>query len=191
MTTDPIREALQRWKDGYGFNEDSDADVELAERVEATLAQPRPEQVEDEAEGERIKWAASIRGTGLDPIYKKTLLVIFDHPVTDEDRSNFLAAINAFTAAERAALARPAPKPAGDVVSAYWNAAQIAYRVCAETRHVSLAVKARDAILAASPAPANAAPASVVSHELAEHETQLDLCPTHETQTPASEREGA
>lgn len=38
--SDAIREMYQRWQDGYAFCEDSDYDVELAERVDAELASP-------------------------------------------------------------------------------------------------------------------------------------------------------
>lgn len=37
MTNSAVREMFDRWKDGYGFNDDDDADVELKERVEAEL----------------------------------------------------------------------------------------------------------------------------------------------------------
>lgn len=42
---DAVREALGRWKNGYGFNEVSDADVDLSEHVDvelAALASPAP-----------------------------------------------------------------------------------------------------------------------------------------------------
>lgn len=54
---DGVREALQRWRDGYAFNEDCEEDLELAERadrelaaLESTPAQPVREGQEGKAE---------------------------------------------------------------------------------------------------------------------------------------------
>ena len=44
-----------------------------------------------------------------------------------------------------------------EIRAAYERAAETAYRVCAETRHVTLGDKVRDAILALSPEPSTLA----------------------------------
>lgn len=110
----------------------------------------------------------------------------------------------------RAALAHPAPKPAGEAPAGWklvpvdpteemlcaWHDARPASAVEAEdggwiANSLDWDHARYEALLAASPAPANAAPASVVSHEPPKRETQQGLRVTHETQAPASEREGA
>jgi hypothetical protein len=158
-------------------------------RIIAALAQPRPEQVEDEAVD---RWSRYER------IIEAARQIGCDKACFSFDEASALIA---------AARARPAPKPAGDVACTVIDLDKSDFdalcKAATESNWIPPEYYRNDWIsdccrflregpqVFIDPAPANAAPASVVSHEPPERETQQGLCVTHETQAPANEREGA
>jgi hypothetical protein len=193
--------------------------VHIAGLHNAALAQPRPEQVEDEATCKQplqvavkpLEWSGSSAECGVGTYIARKDFDLGDRAPWDLELdglpigSDFPSLREAKAAAQsdyeiriRSAVARPAPKPAGDA-DALMRAVRRA-EDGAGTMPAKDAVKLRPADWhavcdaarkLASPAPAEAASASVVSHEPPERETQHGLRVTHETQAPSSEREGA
>jgi hypothetical protein len=163
---------------------------ELAALVEAALAQPRPEQVEDEAVREAV--ANAIRGK-LPPISTEKAFAAADAALAACDYNKQSRLIKDWVDRQideaEAALARPAPKPAGDVLKALrdlldhvdretcphedthrggliWTVCDACGRKWADDEGGFVpysdppAVARARLICEASPAPANAAPAS-------------------------------
>lgn len=53
---DALTEMFHRWSDGYGFNEDSDEDIDLKERAETELAQLTTKRLIAERKFYRTEW---------------------------------------------------------------------------------------------------------------------------------------